>query len=137
MILILDKINQRIYEIDRNIEVLIDPSGNPIILEDFLNKYRNQNKIVTGIIFKEDKSSVFLYKDLLHIYNEFAKAYSWFSFDSKTHHKRYNYKIARERMWLLFEKERITTIERRELLRLINLFRNYCKKHGYYDISLI
>jgi hypothetical protein len=130
MLLILDKINNKMYEIDRNEEVIIDPAGNPIILSDYIDEYRDENLIITGIIFKEDGSSMILYRDIIEVYEEFANEYKWISFNPKTCQARYDHAIAADRMdelALKFKDKTITEKENREFNRIIN----FLTKHGY------
>lgn len=130
MILIFDKINNRIDEIDRNQEVILDPNDNPIVLTDHVNEFRGLNKILTGIIFKEDGSSLFLYKKITEVYEAFANEYDWVSFDSQTYHANYDHAIAANRMdelMLKYTGDQITAREYRELTRIINFLTN----HGY------
>ncbi|KKM74596.1 hypothetical protein LCGC14_1398700 [marine sediment metagenome] len=59
MIEIIDKTNNTIRSVPDSLEVVIDPNGNSIFLED----YRIEGKKLYGIIHKEDGTTNFLYKN--------------------------------------------------------------------------
>ena len=58
MIEIIDKTNNTIRSVPDSLEVVIDPNGNSIFLED----YHIEGKELYGIIHKEDGTTNFLYK---------------------------------------------------------------------------
>ena len=57
MIEIIDKINSTIEKIPDNMEIIIDPAGNPIVIKD----YELEDQKIVGIIHKEDGSTLFCY----------------------------------------------------------------------------
>ena len=61
MIEVIDKINNKIYRIDENTEIIIDPDGNTLFMKD----YELESKKITGIIHKEDGSTLFCYENVI------------------------------------------------------------------------
>lgn len=59
MIEIIDKTSNTIRTVPDTLEVVIDPNGNSMFLED----YQIEGKKLYGIIHKEDETTMFLYKN--------------------------------------------------------------------------
>ena len=57
MIQIIDKVNDSITKIQDNTEVIIDPKGNTLFIDDF----QHEGKVIYGIIHKEDGTTLFCY----------------------------------------------------------------------------
>ena len=59
MIEIIDKINNIIRKVDDNLNVVVDPNGETIFIDD----YQIEDKAIYGIIHKEDGTTLFCYTD--------------------------------------------------------------------------
>lgn len=60
-IAILDKINDTFKYIDDSVEIIIDPDGNTLFINDY--PAPRKNMFLYGVIHMEDGTSLFLYKD--------------------------------------------------------------------------
>lgn len=47
---VIDKVDNRIYFVSQKTDVLFDPNGNPIVIDD----YRKEGFIITGVVFHTD-----------------------------------------------------------------------------------